>query len=104
MRNILARMWHWAVTLILCWVCYLAIDRARLKDNTLALVCITILMTDRIVSTFLLQGKTLLAYVYEYAASDPPCQRTKKSTPSSPYSSPSSVPTVSPCPTIVAQP
>ena len=53
MRSALARLWYWAVTLILFWVCYLAIDRMDLKHSKIAVVCIGILIADRIVLAFM---------------------------------------------------
>ena len=53
MRDALARLWYWAATLILFWVCYLAIDRKNIGDNWLTAVCIGVLITDRIVSAFM---------------------------------------------------
>ena len=52
MRDTLARLWYWVVTLILCWVCYLAIDRTNLQNNRLAIMSIGVLVADRIVSAF----------------------------------------------------
>ena len=43
MRGTFVRMWHRAVTLILCWVCHLGIGRTRLSDNNTAVECIVIL-------------------------------------------------------------
>ena len=43
MRGTVVRMWHRAVTLILCWVCHLGIGRTRLSDNKTVVECIVIL-------------------------------------------------------------
>ena len=52
MRDALTRLWYWVVTLILFWVCYLAIDRTNLQNNRLVIMCIGIPDADRIVSAF----------------------------------------------------
>lgn len=52
MCGTLYRTWYWVVTLILCWVCYLAIDRNNPKDNWLAIMCTGVVVADRIVAAF----------------------------------------------------